>query len=293
MKDVHISRVDDVRLQWGESPHWDDTLQRLYFVDCATRRFMWLDPLAKAQVQFVELPSLPTAVYLTTDNDRVLVQLSDGLHTVSPSVGALMPSIAMPPGEGPFNDGVVDTSGAIVTGSLLFGLEGMPATGSYWRYSPAVGWAKLHEGKGNTNGPCVSADGQHLYVADTTAGLIFRFNYHASGRLDGEMLFADTSSLGGRPDGATLDADGCLWSAIVGGACIAQFAPDGRLKRVVHIPASHPTSVAFGDQDLENLYVTTIGANLFGIEPKGELSGALLKIEGLGSRGVVSSRYRF
>jgi sugar lactone lactonase YvrE len=62
---------------------------------------------------------------------------------------------------------------------------------------------------------------------------------------------------------------------------------------VVHIPASHPTSVAFGDQDLENLYVTTIGANLFGIEPKGELSGALLKIEGLGSRGVVSSRYRF
>jgi L-arabinonolactonase len=293
MGEIKIGALDGVRTAWGESVLWDEALQRLYFVDCVAREFAWCDGLAAGPVQRLAMPSLPTAVYLTTDPDRVLVQLDDGLYAVTPSRGEAALAIAMPPEEPRFNDGVADQTGAIVTGSLLVGVPGAPVAGRYWRYAPEVGWARIHEGKGNTNGPCVSADGRHLYIADSTACLIYRFDYGPSGELGGQTLFADTAPLGGQPDGATLDAEGCLWSAIVGGSCIAQFAPDRALKRVVDLPASHPTSVAFGGKNLDVLYVTTIGASVLGVEPTGELAGALLVIDGLASLGVAPARCPF
>ena len=293
MSDIQIDAIGDVRLGWGESARWDETMQRLYFVDCVAREFAWWDAAAPGLVNRVALATLPTAVYLTTDPDRVLVQLDDGLHAVIPSRGVASLAIANPPDEARFNDGVTDPAGAIVTGTLLFGVPGMPATGRYWRYAPPTGWTRLHEGKGNTNGPCVSADGRRLYIADTTACLIHRFDYQPSGALGDETVFADTRSLGGQPDGATLDAEGCLWSAIVGGSSLARYAPDGALKRVVNLPASHPTSVAFGGPNLDVLYVTTIGAAVLGIEPTGALSGAVLTVQGLGVKGVASARCPF
>lgn len=291
MSELHVGRIADVELGWGESARWDDAAQRLYFVDCAKREFAWAEGEMARGVERLTLPSLPTAVYLTANTDRVLVQLDDGLHAVSPSRKDSEPAIAAPAMLGRFNDGVTDPFGAIVTGSLLLGAV-QPA-GSYWRYSGEHGWQKLLEGKGNTNGPCVSPNGEYLYIADTTAGVIYRFAYSQSGRLGKEEVFADTRPLGGMPDGATLDSEGCLWSAIVGGGRVAQFAVDGTVKRVVDIPASHPTSVAFGGPDLDVLYVTTIGNSFPGIEATGALKGALLKIEGLGRRGLAANRCSF
>jgi sugar lactone lactonase YvrE len=293
MTEIRIGALENVRTGWGESARWDEALQRLYFVDCAANAFAWCDAASPGVVGGVALPSLPTAVYLTTDVDRVLVQLDEGLYAVVPSSGQASLAIAMPADEIRFNDGVADPTGAIVTGSLLLEPPGAPAAGRYWRYAPPAGWTRIHEGKGNTNGLCVTPDGRHLYVADSTASLIYRFDYPPFGELGGETVFADTRSLGGLPDGATLDAEGCLWSAIVGGSCVAQFAPDGALLRVVDLPTSHPTSVTFGGRDLDVLYVTTIGAAMLGIEPAGELAGALLTIEGLESQGAAAARCPF
>jgi L-arabinonolactonase len=293
MTDIRIGALENVQTGWGESARWDTALQRLYFVDCVANAFAWCDAGAPGVVGSVTLPSMPTAVYLTTDVDRVLVQLDEGLYAVTPSRGQASLAIAGPPDDVRFNDGVADGAGAIVTGSLLLPTDGAPAAGRYWRYAPPAGWIRIHEGKGNTNGPCVSADGRHLYIADSTASLIYRFDYGPAGELTGETVFADTTSLGGVPDGATLDAEGFLWSAIVGGSCVAQFAPDGAVRRVVKLPTEYPTSVAFGGARLDVLYVTTIGAAVLGLEPSGELAGALLAIEGLGSHGAAAVRCPF
>jgi sugar lactone lactonase YvrE len=61
----------------------------------------------------------------------------------------------------------------------------------------------------------------------------------------------------GAPDGLTVDAAGGVWLALWGGGAVHRYAPDGSLDRVVRLPVSHPTSCAFGGDDLGDLYITT------------------------------------
>jgi sugar lactone lactonase YvrE len=43
----------------------------------------------------------------------------------------------------------------------------------------------------------------------------------------------------------------------VGGGCVARFAPDGSVDRVLDLPCTAPTSCAFGGEDLRTLFVTS------------------------------------
>jgi sugar lactone lactonase YvrE len=69
--------------------------------------------------------------------------------------------------------------------------------------------------------------------------------------------------------------------------------PDGSLNRLIDLPASHPTSIAFGGHDFQTAFVTTIGKNSFGVETAGAKSGALIRIDGLGVRGLARRRCVF
>lgn len=66
----------------------------------------------------------------------------------------------------------------------------------------------------------------------------------------------------GYPDGAAVDADGCVWSARWEGSCVLRIDPRGRIDRVVEIPAQRVTNVCFGGAKLDTLYVTTSRQNL-------------------------------
>ena len=41
------------------------------------------------------------------------------------------------------------------------------------------------------------------------------------------------------------------------GSCLARYAPDGRLDRLVTTPVSRPSHVTFGGPGLSTLYITT------------------------------------
>ena len=61
------------------------------------------------------------------------------------------------------------------------------------------------------------------------------------------------------PDGMTVDAEGCVWSARWEGGCIVRYSPDGEEIGRYDIPARKITSVMFGGDDLSDLYVTSAG----------------------------------
>jgi sugar lactone lactonase YvrE len=65
----------------------------------------------------------------------------------------------------------------------------------------------------------------------------------------------------GRPDGASVDAEGYYWTALYDGARVVRLSPAGDIVQEVAIPAKHATMIAFGGEDLKTAYVTTARDN--------------------------------
>ncbi|MDE2251170.1 MAG: SMP-30/gluconolactonase/LRE family protein, partial [Gammaproteobacteria bacterium] len=81
------------------------------------------------------------------------------------------------------------------------------------------------------------------------------------GQLGPPRFFARTEAPA-VPDGAAIDADGCLWSAQWGSACVARYTPDGRVDLKVSVPASQLTCVCFGGPALDLMFVTSAREHL-------------------------------
>ena len=106
-------------------------------------------------------------------------------------------------------------------------------------------------------------------------------------------MFADFEGhLRGYPDGATVDAEGCVWSAEVYGGRLVRFAPDGTIDRLVGMPVDSITSVMFGGADLDVLYVTSMARPFRGQRRQEREAGGLFAVHGLGVRGVAEPRLK-
>src|SRR5262249_48057621 len=136
--------------------------------------------------------------------------------------------------------------------------ESGTADGSLYVLDGDLACRKVLDDLVTPNGMTWSLDGRTMYLADTRRGYIWAFDFDvASGALGERRLFADLGAMPGGPDGATLDAQGFLWSAQFDGGCLVRYAPDGRIDRVVRVPVTKPSSCAFGGPDWRELYVTT------------------------------------
>jgi sugar lactone lactonase YvrE len=281
---VHIGRIGDFTLGWGESLVWDDRTQRLYFVDCAAQTLHWLEH-DSAELHTLRLPSMAAGI-VPTDEGALVACLDDGLHRVDPDGGTTTLLTAYPDGLGQrANDACADLSGNLITGTLNM----QKAEGSSWWFSSDDGWRLLDPDISNTNGPTVAVLGgsMTLIIGDTSAHY-YAYPYDAArGTAGPRTVFGDVSDLDGLPDGATLDDKGGLWCALVGGAQLARFTTDG-LDRTVPVPVANPTDVTFGGPGLDRLYVVSVAAA--GSNGSG-LDGALLVIDDLGARGRPEPRF--
>ena len=125
-----------------------------------------------------------------------------------------------------------------------------------------------------------------MYHTDSATRTITGYDFDlASGDLSNPRSFAiDTDC---DPDGLTVDADGFVWGAKWDGSRIVRYAPDGSVDRVVPVPVSRPTSLAFGGPDLRTLFITTAGVGLTAAELAGQpLAGRLLVIDDPGVAGL-------
>ncbi|MDA8049927.1 MAG: SMP-30/gluconolactonase/LRE family protein [Rhodospirillales bacterium] len=97
---------------------------------------------------------------------------------------------------------------------------------------------------------------------------------------------------GGGFDGATVDAEGCVWSAHVYVGKLVRYRPDGSVDRVIEMPVRKVTSVMFGGPDLDVLFVTSMAKPPLPRFPgDGVLRGSLFAIHGLGVRGMPEARF--
>jgi L-arabinonolactonase len=92
-----------------------------------------------------------------------------------------------------------------------------------------------------------------------------------------------------------------MWNAQVTGGVLVRYAPDGTVERRIGLPVANVTSVIFGGDNLDEIYVTSMarvahpGADAhghFAVETKPQFgAGHLFRIKGLGIQGVPETRF--
>jgi sugar lactone lactonase YvrE len=195
------------------------------------------------------------------------------------------------PARATFNDGKVDRRGRFALGLCDTDMADPKPIGGLVSLDADHRFRELDRGVHFSNSPCWSPDGRTLYFSDSLPNAIYAYDYDLeTGAASNRRLFADTTELGGMPDGATTDSDGLVWVAIFRAGKVAAFRPDGKVERVVEMPVRLAVSVAFGGANLDQLYVTTIDPTFFG-EAAEDGAGEVYVIEGLGARGVEEPRF--
>jgi sugar lactone lactonase YvrE len=164
--------------------------------------------------------------------------------------------------------------------------------GSLYRLDPDLTCTKLDEDIVVFNAPCWSPDDTIFYFADSAKGAIYAHDYDIeTGTIANRRVFATADDAPGVPDGCTVDGEGHLWNARWGAGCVVRFAPDGRVDRIVEVPARKTTSCTFGGPDLDLLYVTSMKDSDDPENPNDPEAGSIYVLSGLGVRGLPEPRF--
>ncbi len=186
-----------------------------------------------------------------------LVALDGSVYTFDLRTKRLQCLCAVEPGrQTRLNDGRCDASGRLWIGTMAIDLQA-PA-GSFYRIDSDGRVTRQFGDVIVSNTVAIAPDQRTLYFSDTRRFVTWAFDLDvASGELSNRRLFVDHRERRERPDGACVDADGCVWVAIFAGARVSRYGPDGRHLQSIALPVTNPTCVCLGGPDLHTLYITT------------------------------------
>ena len=284
---MKISAISEHRCRLGEGPLWDARDHRLYWVDSLGPTLYWLD-YRNDRVRHLELPGDSVGSLAMREGGGLMLAMDQGFYAFDPLFGRAVPiSLPLSGCDGfRFNDGKVDPFGHFVSGAMNVDHQGA-GKGAMYRLTPDHEVIELLDGFACFNGPCFSDDGAILYCTGREDGLIEKFDYGAAQIPRNGAALLDCNA-----DGATVDADGYIWSAQWEDACILRISPAGDIDARIEIPRQVVTSVMFGGPELDLIYVTTLGEDYYGAVPRGELPGRTLVIEDSGYRGRPEPMFR-
>lgn len=252
-------------LPWGaslaEGPVWSARDRRLYWVDILAPAVYRFDPETGSN-DVSPMPRLVGAIAERRAGGLVALTLDglEGLDFTNRSLTPLVdPEASMPVNR--FNDGKCDSEGRFWAGTM--GLDATRNSGALYRIAADLSWQRMDSPFTVANGLDWSPDGSTFYFTDSAAGVIYAYDFDAaSGEIGNRRVFTRIDPADGRPDGMTIDADGCLWSALWDGWAVRRFDPSGRVMSDLRLPVPRPTSVAFGGQDYQTLFITSARVRL-------------------------------
>ena len=261
----------------GESPFWHPDEQMLYWVDIAAKQILRAN-IYMGTVQTWDMPSEPGCI-APAQSGGLVIALRHGVFYAARWGADLqwLTTLDHDPSQMRANDGKCDAQGRFWVGTIdetrsqhnaaLFcidarnsGLTGPPQVSCKIGPSAAATTA---------NGLAFSPDAHTLYWANTPSHTVWAWDFDPpTANIRAQRVFASFApkpagwqpgkdGYGGRPDGATVDAQGNYWVAMYEGQRVCQFAPDGTLLTQIATPMLCPTMVCLGGEDLKTLYVTS------------------------------------
>jgi len=265
---VGVERVSAPRCTVGESPVWDARENVWYWTDIPARTVWRLDHASGAASSW-SAPEMVACLAPRADGGLIAgmesgmfrLDLGSGSGSVAAAARLAAPAAAELTQGMRFNDGRCDRQGRFWAGTMFMDMGAARAAGHLYRYDGDGLSASLVDGLLTQNGLAWSPDGRTMYLSDSHPArqLVWAFDYDIdSGTPSNRRLFVDMIAHPGRPDGATVDADGCYWLAANDAGLLLRFTPDGRLDRSIALPMAKPSMCCFGGPDLDTLLVTSI-----------------------------------
>jgi sugar lactone lactonase YvrE len=243
----------------GETPVWSVAEQALYWVNCEEPPL-----LRRWHPESGALKSWPMPEriggFVLREKGGPVVTLASGVYDLDPDSGALSPRARSPFGP----EVQLHESGCDHDGRLWIG--GHDSRRSDDNPFPKGGGLCRLDGDHLTvvvpditisNALGFSPDGNRIYFTDSlTRSILMAEIDRKTGDLSNIRDFIKLGD-GEFIDGATVDAEGYYWGALVTKGELRRYAPDGSLDRIVPLPFSNPTKPVFGGRDLKTIYITS------------------------------------
>lgn len=247
----------------GEGVLWCERSNRVYWTDIEAHRLHCYRPDTGTRSEWT-MPERLSCFAFTRDENILLLGLASRLAFFNLRTQAVTDLCGVE-AELPMtrvNDGRCDRQGRFVFGTMDE-RSAKEATGSFYRLNCDLTLERLPLPKiAIANSICFSTDGSAMYFCDSVEKIIYRWDGYGDGDAAKIGVFADIGSGSAAPDGATIDADGFLWSAQWGGSRVVRYAPDGSVDRTLYLPVSQPSCVCFGGTLFKHLFVTTAQESL-------------------------------
>ncbi len=258
--DIRILRGD---FMYAEAPRWHDG--RLYVSDFYAKEVVALD-LNGARERIVRVAAQPSGLGWLPNGDLLVAAMREAsvvrmhggeLERVA-TVGSPMVNDMVVSAEGrAYVGGMPDFDALLADGASIDEIT-FPREHLYLVEAGAVGQpgrARIVASDLQTpNGAVITADGDCLILAESMAMRLLAFDIDADGTLSGKRVWAD---LDGNPDGICLDAEGCVWAAIIyppEEQGFVRVESGGRVKDRVASDRS-PVAVALGGPDGDDLFM--------------------------------------
>jgi sugar lactone lactonase YvrE len=240
----------------GETPLWCGRSGKLWWIDVDRQLHQSFDPSTGAhQTSRYDCRFLGSQA-LVSDGSHILAQ-DLSLFRRDPASELSSRLCEVEQGlDNRLNDGRVDARGRLWIGTMDNELH--RPNGSLYRVDGNGAVKRIFGGIIVTNGIAFSPDNRTLYFTDTRRYCTWCFDFDLDqGTISNRRLFADYSASGERPDGASVDVHGGVWTAFFAAGRVVRYRPDGRIDTIIPLPVTNPTCVCFGGSDLTTMFVTS------------------------------------
>lgn len=260
LKDDGVTMAFDADNYLGETPIWSAEEQALWWVNCEQPAEMhrWHPESGRHDVW--PMPAR-NGGFVPKAGGGLLVALADGLYDFDPASGALAMRVQSDlPDLIKLHECHCDRQGRFWIGAYdhHFPADRSAAGGFFYRLDDDV-LTPVIDGIAVANGLAFSPDGRTMYATSSPSRKVEAFDLDPeTGDVSNRRtFFALEPDYKGHIDGATVDAEGGYWVALVGTGELRRYTPDGALDRTIAMPCSNPTKPGFGGPDMATLYVTS------------------------------------
>lgn len=292
MTNVQVECVVPADNWLGETPIWVPQEQALYWVNCEKPAEILRWEAASGELVRWAMPQRVGGIAYK-ERAGLLVVLGDGLYDLQKD-GQLTKRVDSPfGGKVLLHECATDRQGRLWVGAYdhNFNEDRSARGGAYCRLdgnrlTPVI------EGIAVANGLAFSPDGRTMYAADSATRSVQSYPLDpATGAVGAPSPFLTLPVEEGFVDGATVDATGGYWLALVGGSKVRRYLPNGAVDRDVELPCSNPTKPVFGGVDLDIMYVTStnlpIRTDALGFAQNGGVFACRVGVRGLSDTPVA------